>query len=110
LAAGLDAAEALADQVQRRGGTPVIVVLTDGRSNVGRDGIGGRAKAEQEALESAAVIRGSKRIALLVDTSLRPAPLARALASAMSAQYLPLPYVDSAKLTQAVQAVTPKTR
>jgi magnesium chelatase subunit D len=110
LAAGLDAAEALADQIQRRGGTPVIVVLTDGRSNVGRDGIGGRAKAEQEALESAAVIRGSQRIALLVDTSLRPAPLAQALARAMSAQYLPLPYVDSAKLTQAVQAVTPKTR
>ena len=110
LAAGLDAAEQLAASVQRRGGTPVIVVLTDGRSNVGRDGFGGRAKAEQEATQAAGVIRHSQRIALLVDTSTRPSPLAAALAAAMSALYLPLPYVDAVKLSQAVQAVTPKSR
>jgi magnesium chelatase subunit D len=110
LAAGLDAAEQLAALVQRRGGTPVIVVLTDGRSNVGRDGLGGRAKAEQEATQAAGVIRLSQRIALLVDTSTRPSPLAQALAASMSARYLPLPYVDAARLSSAVQSVTPKSR
>lgn len=110
LAAGLDAAEQLAALVQRRGGTPVIVVLTDGRSNVGRDGFGGRAQAEQDAMQAASVIRLSQRIALLVDTSTRPSPLARSLAASMSARYLPLPYVDAARLSQAVQAVTPKAR
>jgi len=110
LAAGLDAAEDLAAHVQRRGGTPVIVVLTDGRANVGRDGHGGRARAEQEALDAATRMRAASRIALLVDTSPRPAPLAQAIAVAMAARYLPLPYVDPARLSKAVQEVAPQKR
>jgi magnesium chelatase subunit D len=110
LAAGLDAAEALAASVQRRGGTPVIVVLTDGKSNVGRNGLGGRAAAEAEALQSASAIRRQGRAVLLVDTATRPSALAQMLAAAMSARYLPLPYVDAARLTQAVQTITPKSR
>ena len=110
LAAGLDAAEDLAEHVQRRGGTPVVVVLTDGRANVGRDGHGGRARAEQEALDAAARLRASGRIALLVDTSPRPAPLAQAIAEAMAARYLPLPYVDPARLSKAVQDFAPQKR
>ena len=110
LAAGIDAAEALAASVQRRGGTPVIVLLTDGRANVGRDGLGGRARAEQEALEAATLLKLSGRTVLLVDTSPRPAPLAQALATAMSARYLPLPYADAALLSRAVQAVAPPSR
>jgi magnesium chelatase subunit D len=42
LAAGIDAATALADATRRRGGTPVVVLLTDGRANVALDGAGGR--------------------------------------------------------------------
>ncbi len=110
LAAGLDAAEAMAASVQRRGGTPVIVILTDGKSNVGRNGLGGRAAAEAEALQAASAIRQQGRAVLLVDTATRPSPLAQALAAAMSARYLPLPYVDAARLTQAVQTITPKSR
>jgi magnesium chelatase subunit D len=45
LASGIDAAIGLADGVRRRGGTPVIVILTDGRANVTRAGIGGRTQA-----------------------------------------------------------------
>ncbi|MFZ4758984.1 MAG: magnesium chelatase subunit D, partial [Burkholderiaceae bacterium] len=44
LAAGIDAAAELAAGVARRGGSPVIVLLTDGRANVARDGTGGRAR------------------------------------------------------------------
>ena len=41
LASGLDAAAALADQVLRKGQSPLVVLMTDGRANVCRDGAGG---------------------------------------------------------------------
>ncbi len=49
LAAGIDAALALADAMRRRGATPVVVPLTDGRANIARDGAG-RARAGADAL------------------------------------------------------------
>ena len=106
LAAGLDAAAALAASVRRRGGTPVIVLLTDGRANVGRDGVGGRARAEPEALAAAGQLRAEGHLVLLIDTAARPTPQARALATAMAARYLPLPYADAAALSRAVQAAS----
>jgi magnesium chelatase subunit D len=103
LAAGIDAAIALAGSVRRRGGTPVVVMLTDGRANVTAAGTGGRAQAEAEALAAATRLRLAGITTLLVDTSPRPAPLARTLAAAMSAQYLPLPYADPALLSRMAQ-------
>ena len=104
LAAGIDAAAALADAVRRRGRTPVITFLTDGRANIGRDGTGGRPKGEAEALESAKLLRATGIASLLVDTSPRPNPFARRLAEAMGAQYLPLPYADATSLSRAVRS------
>ena len=104
LAAGIDAAAALADAVRRRGRTPVITFLTDGRANIGRDGTGGRPKGEAEALESAKLLRATGIASLLVDTSPRPNPFARRLAEAMGAQYLPLPYADATALSRAVRS------
>ena len=43
LAAGLDAAFALADLILRKGQTPTVILLTDGRANVARDGGAGTA-------------------------------------------------------------------
>jgi magnesium chelatase subunit D len=106
LAAGLDMALLLADGVQRRGGTPAVVVLTDGRANVARDGRGGRARAAEEALAAARAARVVQVKALLVDTSPHPQPRAKELAEAMGAFYLPLPYADAAALSSAVQAAT----
>ncbi len=105
LAAGIDAAVELADGVQRRGGTPVVVLLTDGRANVSRDGIGGRARATEDALASARAFRTAELKALVVDMSPRPRPDAEQLARAMGAVYLPLPHADAAALSGAVQAV-----
>ena len=53
LAAGIDAAAALADAVRRRGETAVVVLLTDGRANVGRNGTGGRERAMADAMSAA---------------------------------------------------------
>ncbi len=102
LAAGLDAGLLLADAVLRRGGTPSLVLLTDGRGNVARDGRGGRDRAEAEAVQAARAIRLAGVAVLLVDTSPRPAPAARKLAEAMAARYLPLPYANAAALSAVV--------
>lgn len=106
LASGIDAALALADGVTRRGGTAVVILLTDGRANVNRDGIGGRAQAAEDALASARAFRVAELKALVVDMSPRPRPDAENLAREMGAVYLPLPHADARALSGAVQAVS----
>jgi magnesium chelatase subunit D len=104
VAAALDAALALADAVRRKGQTPLLVMLTDGRANVARDGAGGRARAEAEALEAARALRAARVACVLVDVSPRPAEAGRKLAAEMGAKYLALPYADAATLSRAVKA------
>ncbi len=104
LAAGIDAGAALAADVRRRGGSPTLVLLTDGRANVARDGKGNRARAEEEALGAARQLRAAGVRAMLVDTSSRPHAPNERLAMQMGARYLPLPYADAASLSRAVQA------
>jgi magnesium chelatase subunit D len=106
LAAGLDAALALAEAVRRRGQTPAIVLLTDGRANIARDGTPGRPQAGADALQSAAAIRLQAITALVVDVSPRPHPSAEKLAQAMGGAYLPLPRADAQTLSSAVRAAT----
>jgi magnesium chelatase subunit D len=107
LAAGLDAATALADAIRRGGATPVIVMLTDGRANVGRDGSRGRAVAEEHAQLAARQMRVARLTSLLVDTSAQPQESARRLAAEMGATYLALPYAGAAALSTAVRAAEP---
>jgi magnesium chelatase subunit D len=103
LAAGLDAARALAEEVARRGGTPLVVLLTDGRANMARDGSVGRARAGADALDAARLWRRSGIGALWLDTSPQPQAQAREIALAMGARYLPLPHGDARQVSQAVR-------
>jgi len=109
LAAGLDAAATIAAEAGRRGRTPLLVLLTDGRANIARDGTPGRPAAEGDALAAAAPIRLAGIPALLVDTAPRPHPFAKRVAEAMGARYLPLPAADAARLSGAVAAARPGT-
>lgn len=104
LAAGLDAALAQVEAALRRGERPVVVVLTDGRANVCRDGKGGRRAAAAEAEAAARSLRASGAACLVVDTATRPEALAAALAAAMAARYLALPHADAATLSRAARA------
>ncbi len=104
LAAGIDAARSLSEGVIRGGGTAVVVLLTDGRANVGRDGIGGRQRARSDAEAAARGLAGCGAVSLVLDTSPRPQAAARGLAEAMTARYLPLPHADATVLNQAVRA------
>jgi magnesium chelatase subunit D len=106
LAAGLDAANTLADSLRRKGQTPIVIVLTDGRANIARDGSAGRPRAEEDATVSAQQLRAAGVAGVLVDTSPRPQPQAAQLAAEMGARYLPLPHADAATLSRAILATT----
>ena len=104
LAAGLDAAWVLADSIRRKGQTPSVIVLTDGRANIARDGAPGRPRAELDAVSAARALRAAGISAVLVDTSQRPGPSGAQLATEMGARYLPLPHADASVLATAVKA------
>lgn len=104
MAAGIDAAMALAEGALRRGDTPTIVLLTDGRANVARDGEGNRERAHQDALAAARRVRAAGVGVLMFDNSPRPRPAARELAAEMGAKYVPLPQADANALSNAVRA------
>jgi magnesium chelatase subunit D len=106
LADGITAAGALADSVKRQGGTPVLILMTDGSANVGRGGKPGRAQAQIDATSAAGAIRAAGVTALLVDTSPRAQAAAGRLAKDMGAAYLPLPAADAAALSRSVRAVS----
>ncbi len=105
LAAGIDAALALALEARKRGQTPVVVMMTDGRGNVGRDGRQGKGPAEADALAAARTLKEAQVRTLFLDTAPRPRPPAERLASEMGARYLPLPYLDAAGISKQVQSL-----
>ena len=105
LAHAIDAAILLADQLRKKGETPIVVLLTDGKGNIARDGSPGRAQAATDALAAATEMRLRGFSTLLVDTSPQAQDAAKNLAQAMGAQYLALPYAGANSLNQAVRAV-----
>jgi magnesium chelatase subunit D len=106
LSAAIVSATTLALGVRGKGHSPTIVVMTDGRANVRRDGSAGRAAAEAEAQEAARQLRATGIPAVVIDTSPRPQPQAEKLAVEMRARYVALPYADASRLSQAVQSNT----
>lgn len=103
LAAGLTAARELAEAAVKRGRTPFIVVLTDGRANIAANGSMVRQAAEADA-EAAALAIGRAGIACaFVDISPRPRPEGARLAAVMNARYLPLPRADARTMHAAVK-------
>jgi magnesium chelatase subunit D len=109
VASGIDAALELADQIRRKGQTPLIVLMTDGRANIGRDGAPGRPAALRDALDAGRRVRAAGVAALAIDTAPPPARAdapTRAIAEAMQARYVPLPYANAATVNLAVRAAS----
>ncbi|MEL7489148.1 MAG: magnesium chelatase subunit D [Pseudomonadota bacterium] len=103
LAAGVAAAAALAETEKRKGKTPFVVFLSDGRGNIALDGEADRAAA---AIDASSVARRFKEFAcsvLFFDTSKRPNPGAAALCKEMGGAYRPLPFADSAAVSKLVK-------
>jgi len=95
LAAGFRVANEMAISLERKGLTPIIVVMSDGKANVNLKGVGGREGAHSDALMAAKELRIKNHRLLFVDTSPKPEILAQELSSAMAAQYFPLPFASS---------------
>lgn len=102
LAHGLIEAQAVANGAARKGLTPTLVLLTDGRANVALDGTRDRRQAAADVETIACTLRGLD--ALVIDTGTRPEPALRRLAQTLGAPYIPLPRADAQRLSQAVGA------
>lgn len=106
LATAIDTAAGIAEGLRRRGQSPVVVLLTDGRANVARDGSGGRERAQAEATQAARQLAALQLPLLFIDTSPKPQAEAMQLAGAMRARYLPLPHAGAAAVSLAVRSAT----
>ena len=105
IAAGIDAAVALAVQARKSGKTSIVVLMTDARANVGRNGSRGAKMATDDALASARAARAQGIVSLFLDTSPRPREEARRLASEMGAAYMPLPHMDAQSVSRRIQSL-----
>ena len=106
LATAIDTAASVAEGLRRRGQSPVVVLLTDGRANVARDGTGGRERAQAEATQAARQLAALQVPLLFINTSPKPQEAAAQLAGAMRARYIPLPHAGAAAVSLAVRAAT----
>ncbi len=102
LAAGMVAAFEQATHATRKGLTPTIAILTDGRANIALDGTADRKQAATDAQQIAKVLRAHGIDAIVIDTGNRPEPALRNLAQTLDAAYLPLPRADAHRLSQSV--------
>ncbi|NMJ43401.1 magnesium chelatase subunit D [Roseomonas sp. JC162] len=104
LASAIDLARIAADGERRQGRQPLLVLVTDARPNVARDGRTGRDAGEADALAAAALLRAAGVATLMVDTAPRPHAYGRVLAGALGARYVALPQADAAALSTVVAA------
>lgn len=104
LATALDVTTNAVLQLRRDTSHVVVVMLTDGRANVARDGKGGRARAEADAADAALRLRALAVDVIWIDTSSRAETLSRSLAEKAGARYLLLPTPDARGLTQIARA------
>ncbi|WP_373060915.1 magnesium chelatase subunit D [Gemmatimonas sp.] len=98
LAHAIEAALEQALSAKRAGSAPLVVMLTDGRANIARDGTPGRPGAERDALAASARFAQQNIPALFVDTSSRGEQVARRVAEAMRARYVLLPAANAKAL------------
>ena len=104
LALGIETALLVALAARAKGRTPLVVLLTDGRANIARDGsVGGAAAAD--ALAAARRFCSDGVAAAFIDTATRPRPEGATLAAAMGARYAPLPRLDAAGVRDIVRTL-----
>ncbi|MEM9098770.1 MAG: magnesium chelatase subunit D [Pseudomonadota bacterium] len=103
LAAGLLEAMALAETARRRGQTPMLVALTDGKGNVPL-APGSPETATADAERAAKAVRARALPAIVIDTARRPQKRAEELAREMGARYVTMPRMEARALSDTVRA------
>ncbi|TVP57840.1 MAG: VWA domain-containing protein [Gemmatimonadales bacterium] len=102
LARGLETAAGLATEATRSGTRPRIILLSDGRPNVDREGRGGRSLARSDAMAMARHLGASGVPLMVLDTSARGEPFLNELAEQMGTRAHHLPYADARGIRRAV--------
>jgi magnesium chelatase subunit D len=110
LASGVEGLQLVAEAARGKGRTPIVIVMTDGRANVARDGSPGRPRAMEDALAAAKRFRASSLTAAIIDISARPRGDAERFAAAMGARYTALPRVDAGSMRDLARSLDPSTR
>ena len=102
LADAIYIATEVAQNAQHHGLTPVIVFLTDGRANIGRNGMPGRAQAQLDAEQAARYLARAAIKSLWIDTSPQARIEGEQIAKLVGSIYLPLPHAGAKEVSQAV--------
>lgn len=103
LASGLASALLLAEAERGRGRKPTVVLMTDGSANVDASGKGGRKQAMEDAENAGLSLAAADITTVLVDIGRQPQERARNLARLMNATYVPMPFANSATLSDTVR-------
>jgi magnesium chelatase subunit D len=102
LSSAIDDSFELANASIRKGLTPALVFLTDGRANIAKDGSPGRPKAMEDAQQSARAASLYSFKSLWIDTSPQARDEGKAIAALLGSMYLPLPNAGANEVSQAI--------
>lgn len=102
LSTALDNCKILIQNLLSENQTPLLVLLTDGGANVGKDGKGGRKQAHTDALRSAVEIKNLGIQSIFIDTGIASNENAMTISSSMGAKYCPLPKMNSKKIIEKI--------
>jgi len=102
LSRAIDESFEIASVSMRKGLTPTLVFLTDGRANIAKDGSPGRPKAMEDAQQSARAASYYSFKSLWIDTSPQARDEGKAMAALLGSMYLPLPNAGATEVSQAV--------
>jgi magnesium chelatase subunit D len=91
LASGLESSLVIALAERKKGRGPLVVVLTDGRANIARDGSADRRRAVADAHDVAGLLKEAGIPSLLLDASTRPGNDVAELAEKTGGRYVPMP-------------------
>jgi len=102
LSRAIDESFEVANASMRKGLTPALVFLTDGRANIAKDGSPGRPKAMEDAQQSARSASYFSFKSLWIDTSPQARDEGKAMAALLGSMYLPLPNAGANEVSQAI--------
>jgi magnesium chelatase subunit D len=102
LSRAIDESFEIASVSMRKGLTPALVFLTDGRANIAKDGSPGRSKAMEDAQHSARTASYYSFKSLWIDTSPQAREEGKVMAALLGSMYLPLPNAGANEVSQAI--------
>lgn len=110
LVSGLEKGLELALSVRRQGSTPVMVLLTDGRGNIARNGEADRTRAQEELGLVAGQYRSLEMRSICIDIARRPRESVASLAQTMGADLHFLRHADAGSMSDVVNASLEEAR